>query len=49
VIAYRATLDVPGELAKFVAELLAAERHRRGNPRGSQRFPQAKREVIDLW
>jgi len=36
VIAYRATLDVPGELAQFVAKLLLAERHRRGTPRGSR-------------
>jgi len=36
VIAYRATLDVPRELARFVAKLLAAERRRRGTPRGSR-------------
>jgi hypothetical protein len=36
VIAYRATLDVPKELAQFVAELLLAERRRRGTPRGSR-------------
>jgi hypothetical protein len=36
VIAYRATLDVPRELAWFVAELLLAERRRRGTPRGSR-------------
>jgi len=36
VIAYRATLDVPRELVQFVAELLAAERRRRGTPRGSR-------------
>jgi DDE superfamily endonuclease len=36
VIAYRATLDVPGELAQFVASLLLAERHQRGTPRGSR-------------
>jgi len=30
VIAYRATLDVPRELAQFVAMLLLPERHRRG-------------------
>ena len=35
-IAYRATLDVPAELAQFVARLLLAERHRRGTPRGSR-------------
>jgi hypothetical protein len=32
VIAYRATLDVPRELAWFVSRLLAAERQRRGTP-----------------
>ena len=36
VIAYRATLDVPRELAWFVARLLLAERRRRGAPRGSR-------------
>jgi hypothetical protein len=35
VIAYRATLDMPRDLAQFVASLLA-ERHRRGAPRGSR-------------
>jgi hypothetical protein len=36
VIAYRATLDVPRELAQFVSKLLADERRRRGTPRGSR-------------
>jgi hypothetical protein len=36
VIAYRATLDVPGELAQFVSKLLADERRRCGTPRGSR-------------
>ena len=35
-IAYRATLDVPRELAQFTARLLVAERRRRGTPRGSR-------------
>ena len=35
-IAYRATPDVPRELACFVAKLLLAERQRRGTPRGSR-------------
>ena len=35
-IAYRATLDVPRELAWFAAKLLAAERRRRGTPKGSR-------------
>jgi hypothetical protein len=36
VIAYRATLDIPGELVQFGAKLLWAERRRRGTPRGSR-------------
>jgi DDE superfamily endonuclease len=36
VIAYRATLDVPRELAWFAAKLLLAERRPRGTPRGSR-------------
>jgi hypothetical protein len=36
VIAYRATLDVPRELVRFTAKLLAAERRRRGTPAGSR-------------
>ena len=35
-IVYGATLDVPRELAQFTARLLAAERRRRGTPRGSR-------------
>lgn len=35
-IAYRATLDVPRELLWFAANLLPAERHRCGTPRGSR-------------
>ena len=35
-IAYRATVDVPRELAQFTARLLAAERRRRGTPRRSR-------------
>jgi hypothetical protein len=36
VIAYRATFDVPRETVQFTAGLLAAERRRRGTPRGSR-------------
>lgn len=36
VITYRATLDVPCELVRFVSRLLAAERHRRGTRRGTR-------------
>ncbi len=35
-IAYRAKLDVPREEVWFLAKLLAAERQRRGTPRGSR-------------
>ena len=35
-IAHRATLDVPRELAQFLARLLAAERRGRGTPKGSR-------------
>ena len=35
-IAYRATLDVPRELAQVASGLLADERRRRGTPRGSR-------------
>ena len=35
-IAYRATVDVPRELAWFAAGLLLAERRRRGTPEGSR-------------
>ena len=36
VITYRATLDIPREVVWFLAKLLAAERQRRGTPRGSR-------------
>jgi hypothetical protein len=36
VIAHRATLDVPREVAWLLAKLLAAERQRRATPRGSR-------------
>ena len=35
-IGYRATLDVSRELVQFTAKPLAAERRRRGTPRGSR-------------
>ena len=35
-IVYRATIDVPRELVQFTAKLLAAERRRRGTPKGSR-------------
>ena len=36
VIAYRAMLDVPRELAQYVGRLLAAERRRRGTRKDSR-------------
>jgi hypothetical protein len=48
VIAYRATLDVPRELAWFVAKLLLAERHRRGTPRGSRALSCFGQAVLGL-
>jgi len=48
VIAYRATLDVPRELAQFVAKLLWAERRRRGTPRGSRALTCFREAVLAL-
>jgi hypothetical protein len=48
VIAYRATLDVPRELAHFVAKLLLAERRRRGTPRGSRALTCFWQAVVGL-
>ena len=47
-IAYRATLDVPRELAQFLATLLAAERRRRGTPRGSRALSCFGQAVVGL-
>jgi hypothetical protein len=48
VIAYRATLDVPRELVQFTAKLLAAERRRRGAPRGSRALTCFGQAVVAL-
>jgi hypothetical protein len=48
VIAYRATLDVPRELAQFVSKLLADERRRRGTPRGSRALNCFRQAVLGL-
>jgi hypothetical protein len=48
VIAYRATLDVPRELAQFVAKLLLAERRHRGTPRGSRALTCFWQAVVGL-
>ena len=47
-IAYRATLDVPRELAQFVAKLLLAERRRRGTPKGSRALTCFWQAVVGL-
>ena len=47
-IAYSATLDVPRELAQFVAKLLLAERRRRGTPRGSRALTCFRQAVLGL-
>jgi DDE superfamily endonuclease len=48
VIGYRATLDVPRELAWFVARLLLAERHQRGTPCGSRALSCFGQAVLGL-
>ena len=48
VIAYRATLDIPRELVQFVAKLLAAERRRRGTPKGSRALTCVWQAVLGL-
>jgi hypothetical protein len=48
VIAYRATLDVPRELVLFTAGLLAAERRRRGTPKGSRALTCFGQAVLGL-
>jgi hypothetical protein len=48
VIAYRAMLDVPGELVQFTAMLLLAERRRRGTPRGSRALTCFGQAVLGL-
>ena len=47
-ITYRATLDVPRDLAAFTAALLAAERRRRGTPRGSRKLTCFWQAVLGL-
>jgi hypothetical protein len=48
VIAYRATLDVPRELAQFTARLLLAERRRRNTPAGSRALGCFAQAVLGL-
>lgn len=47
-IVYGATLDVPRELAQFTAKLLAAERRRRGTPKGSRALTCFRQAVLGL-
>ena len=47
-ISYRATLDVSRELVLFTAGLLAAERRRRGTPRGSRKLACYWQAVLGL-
>ena len=47
-IAYRATFDVPRETVQFTARLLAAERCRRGTPRGSRALTCFWQAVVGL-
>jgi DDE superfamily endonuclease len=48
VITYRATLDVPEELLRFLARLLAAERRRRGTPARSRKLTPRGQAVLAL-
>jgi len=48
VIAYRAALDVPTDLVRFVSKLPTAERRRRGAPRGSRALSCFWRAVLGL-
>jgi hypothetical protein len=48
VIPYRAMLDVPAELLRYLSRLLAAERRRRGTPAGSRRLTCRDQAVMAL-
>ena len=47
-ITYRATLDVPAELLRFVTRLLILERRRRGTPAGSRALTCREQAVLVL-
>jgi hypothetical protein len=47
-ITYRATLDVPAELLRFVTRLLIMERRRRGTPAGSRALTCREQAVLVL-
>jgi hypothetical protein len=48
VIPYRAMLDVPEELLRYLTRLLAAERRHRGTPAGSRRLACREQAVLAL-
>jgi len=48
VITYRATLDVPRELLRFVTRLLITERRLRGTPAGSRALTCREQAVLVL-
>jgi hypothetical protein len=48
VIGYRAMLDVPVELVRYVARLLAAERRRRGTREGTRVLTTYRQAVFAL-
>jgi hypothetical protein len=48
VIPYRAMLDVPAELHRYLSRLLEAERRRRGTPAGSRRLTCREQAVLAL-
>jgi hypothetical protein len=48
VIPYRAMLDVPAELLRYVSRLLAAERRRRGTPARSRRLTCRDQAILAL-
>ena len=47
-ISYRAMLDVPAELLRYLSRLLAAERRRRGTPAGSRKLTCREQAVLAL-
>ena len=47
-IPYRAMLDVPAELLRYLSRLLAAERRRRGTPAGSRKLSCRDQAVLAL-
>jgi hypothetical protein len=48
VITYRAMLDVPAELPRYLTGLLAAERRLRGTPAGSRKLTCREQGVLAL-